>query len=207
MNKKILLCAALFTGIFLTSIAGGTEKTIANLKSAFKGELNASVKYSAYAGQAKKEGLFRIANMFEATSRAAQIHANNFKTVLEKLGQKPDLINPVVTPKSTSENLEDAIKGETNKRISMYPEYIATAKAEDAAGAAKAFRWAMETEKQRVAMYQKALTAMNAKKTESLPNVYWVCPKCGNTYDQVKPEATCSYCSTKRDKFIKFTGR
>ena len=62
----------------------------------------------------------------------------------------------------------------------------------------------METEKRHSLMYTNALTALNKNDLKSLPKVYWVCPKCGNTYDQAKPEDKCAFCYTSRDKFIKF---
>lgn len=204
MKKNMLISLALLLTTCLYASSGSAGKTIANLKAAYKGESTASAKYTAYAAQAKKEGLLQIATMFEATSRAEQIHAANHQAVLEKMGQKPDPVKPEVTVKNTSQNLEDAIKGETYEMITMYPEFIATAKAEEAAPATKSFRWAMDTEKKHQVMYQNALTALNSKKTDALPKIYWVCPKCGNTYNQLKPEASCSFCSTKSEKYIKF---
>ncbi len=200
----MLISLALLLATGMTAFSATADKTIANLKTAFKGESTASAKYAAYAVQAKKEGLLQIATMFEATSRAEQIHAANHQTVLEKMGQKPDPVKPEVTVKNTIENLEDAIKGETHEMLTMYPEFIATAKAEEAAPATKSLRWAMETEKKHQVMYQNALTALNSKKADALPKIYWVCPKCGNTYNQAKPEASCSFCSTKSDKYLKF---
>ncbi|MEI6434936.1 MAG: ferritin family protein [Bacteroidota bacterium] len=188
----------------LQTFAGGADKTIANLKAGFKGESTASAKYAAYAEQAKKEGFIQIASMFEATSKAEAIHAANHKTVIEKMGQKMDVVKPEFTVKTTKENLEDAIAGETYEMTKMYPDFIATAKAESADAAIKSFRWAMDTEKKHQVMYQNALNALNSKKVETLSNIYWVCPKCGNTYDVAKPEASCAFCSTKSDKFIKF---
>ncbi len=204
MKKIMLLCLVfIFSAVHLL-MAAGTDKTIENLKAAFKGESTASAKYAAFALQAKQEGLTQLATMFEATSKAEQIHAANHKAVIEKMGQKVDPVKPEFQTKTTKENLEDAIKGESYEMTTMYPGFIATAKDEDVAGAIKSFRWAMETEKKHQVMYQNALNALNAKKTDSLPKVYWVCPKCGNTYDLAKPEASCSFCSTKSDKFIKF---
>ncbi len=200
----MLICLAILFNAGLQSIAGGTDKTIANLKAAFKGESNASAKYAAYAEQARKEGLIQIATMFEATSKAEQIHAANHQTVLAKMGQKTDPLKPEFTVKTTKENLQDAISGVTYEMTTMYPGFIATAKTEDVASASKSFRWAMDTEKNHRVMYQNALNALNANKANTLSKVYWVCPKCGNTYDTAKPEATCSLCSTKRDKYIKF---
>ncbi|MCX6305154.1 MAG: ferritin-like domain-containing protein [Bacteroidetes bacterium] len=204
MKKMMLICLALIFGAGQQMIAGGADKTIENLKAAFKGESTASAKYAAYARQARQEGQIQIAAMFEATSRAEQIHAANHQTVLVQMGQKADPVKPEFTLKTTPENLQDAISGETYEMTTMYPGFIATAKAEDAAGAAKSFRWAMETEKKHQVMYQNALNALNNKKTDTLPKVYWVCPKCGNTYDVAAPEASCSFCSTKKEKFIKF---
>jgi rubrerythrin len=200
----MLICLTLVFSAGQLVHAAGNDKTIANLKDAFKGESTASAKYAAYALQAKKEGFLQIATMFEATSKAEKIHADNHKTVLEKLGQKVGTIAPEFAVKTTAENIGDAIKGETYEMTTMYPGFIATAKTEDVAPASKSFRWAMDTEKKHQVMYQNALNALNAKKQESLPKVYWVCPKCGNTYDVAKPEATCSFCSTKSDKYIKF---
>ena len=99
---------------------------------------------------------------------------------------------------------EDAIKGESYEMTTMYPGFIATAKAENAMGAVKSFRWAMDTEKKHHIIYQEALTALNGNKTNTLSGVYWVCPKCGNTYSVAKPEASCSFCSSKREQFLKF---
>jgi rubrerythrin len=203
MKKLMLICLVLLLSAGQQLIAGN-EKTIENLKAAFKGESTASAKYAAYALQAKEEGLPAIATMFEATSKAEQIHAANHRTVLVNLGQKVDPLTPEFKVKTTKENLEDAVKGETYEMTTMYPGFIATAKTEDVLPASKSFRWAMDTEKKHQVMYQHALTAMNSKTADALPKVYWVCPKCGNTYNTATPEASCAFCSTKSDKFIKF---
>ena len=204
MKKIMFICLAITISIGQQSIAGTSGKTIENLKAAFKGESTASAKYAAFALQAKEEGLLQIATMFEATSRSEQIHASNHQAVLEKLGEKTEHVSPEYKIKTTKENLEDAIKGENYEMTTMYPGFIAAANTEDVIAAQKSFRWAMDTEKKHLVMYQNALNALNAKKTDILPKVYWVCPKCGNTYDVAKPEASCSFCSTKSEKFIKF---
>jgi rubrerythrin len=203
MKKMMLICLALVFSAGQLLVARGTDKTIENLKAAFKGESTASAKYAAFAAQAKKEGLSAIGTMFEATSKAEQIHAANHQTVLGKMGQKTDPVKPEFAVKTTKENLQDAISGETYEMTTMYPGFIATAKDEDVAAASKSFRWAMDTEKKHQLMYQNALNGLNAKKN-TFPKVYWVCPKCGNTYDVEKPEASCAFCSTKSQTFIRF---
>ena len=94
MKKLTLICLAVIFFAGQQSIAGGTDKTIANLKAAFKGESTASAKYAAFAIQAGKEGFSKVATMFEATSKAEQIHAANHQAVLEKMGQKTDPVKP-----------------------------------------------------------------------------------------------------------------
>ena len=201
MKTSIL---TVITLIFMSGFSmAGNEKTIANLKEAYKGESTASAKYAAYADQAKKEGLTPIAILFSAASKAEAIHANNHKSVLEKLGQKVNPVKPAFTTKTTKENLEDAIKGESYEVTTMYAGFLETAKSEDVASATKSFRWANDTEKKHLKMYQKALEALNAKKTSTLPMVYWVCPKCGNTFDGANPEKECGFCGTPSSKYIK----
>jgi len=204
MKKTLSIIATLvfFTG--LISFAGNTDKTIANLKDAFKGESTASAKYAAYAEQAKKEGFVSIAIMFEATSKSEAIHAANHKTVLEKMGQKVDPVQPVFSVLTTKENVIDAIKGESYEIATMYPGFIATAKSEDVKGAVKSFGWAMDTEKKHQTIYKNALVAISEKNESSLPKIYWVCPKCGNTYDIPKPTGECGLCGTASAKYIKF---
>ena len=204
MKKTLSILLVLFFIAGNQIFAGPEDQTIANLKEAFKGESTASAKYAAYADQAKKEGFLQIGIMFSATSKAEAIHAENHKKVLEKMGQKLVPVKPDFVVKSTRENLEDAIKGETYEMTTMYPGFIAAAKAESATDAVKSLRWAMDTEKKHQLMYQAALTALNGKLTHTLPKIYWVCPKCGNTYNEIKPEASCSFCSTSNTKFIRF---
>jgi rubrerythrin len=183
---------------------GGNEKTIANLKAAFKGESTASAKYAAYAEQARKEGLVPIAIMFTATSKSEAIHASNHKVVLERLGQKMDAVKPEFTVKTTKENLEDAAKGESYEITTMYPGFIATAKEEGVTDGAKSMRWALDTEKNHLNMYNKAIEALKAGKAGTMTKLYWVCPKCGNTFDVAKPAKECPLCGTASSKYIRF---
>ena len=204
MKKIISIISALVFLSGLISFAGTADKTIVNLKEAFKGESTASAKYAAYAEQAKKEGLVSIAIMFEATSKAEAIHAANHKTVLEKMGQKVNPVKPIFTVQTTQENLVDALKGESYEIATMYPGFIATAKSEDAKSAVKSFGWAMDTEKKHQTFYKNAIEALKSKKESSLPKIYWVCPKCGNTFDIAKPTGDCGFCGTSSAKYIKF---
>jgi len=203
MKTKSIMSFVLMCAIGITAFAAA-EKSIENLKAAFKGESTASAKYAAYSEQARKDGFIPIAIMFEATSKAESVHALNHKAVIEKMGGKTDPVTPQFTVKTTRENLEDAIKGENYEMTTMYPDFIKLAKDENANDAVKSFRWAMETEKKHSQMYTNALNALNKNDLKTLPKLYWVCPKCGNTFDQPKPDSKCPFCYTSRDKYIKF---
>lgn len=189
----------------ITSCAPNPVKTIENLKAAYNGESTASAKYAAFAEKAKAEGLDTVAVMFLATSKAEAIHAANHLKVLEKLGEK--VAGPQIGAfdvLSTSENLADAIKGETHEVNSMYPEFIAAAEKEKSSDAVKSFTWAIDTEKKHQTFYNTALAAVSAGGEKNLPVNWLVCPVCGNTYDAGTVTEACDFCMTAKEKYITF---
>jgi rubrerythrin len=194
----MLLSVFMFPGTQLRA-----DVTSSNLLAAYKGEFTAAAKYAAFAEQASKEGFVQIAVLFSAAARSEAIHAANHKAVLEKMGTVVAVVKPEFTIKSTKENLDAAIKGEGDEVQSMYPAYIASAKQENQANAVKSMRWAMETERKHLIYFQNALASLNDNALGSLPKFYWVCPKCGNTFNAPEPEAMCSFCGTPNSKFIK----
>jgi rubrerythrin len=178
------------------------SKTIEDLKAGIKGETTASAKYSAFAQKAREEGLDTIAKLFDAASKSESIHAGNHTKVLETLGEKMDEFTPEFEVKTTAENLQAAIDGETYEVSTMYPKFLEDAKQEKVEKAEKSFSWAMDTEKKHAGFYQQALDALNAGSEKTLPASYAVCPVCGNTYAGTDVEETCAFCMTSKDKFI-----
>ena len=195
-----------FTVVSLLILAGCTNtkpvKTIENLKAGIKGETTASAKYAAFAEKAKAEGHDTIAKLFEAASKSEGIHAANHRKVLEGLGEKMEDFKPSFEVKTTKENLEAAIDGETYETKTMYPQFMTEAKTEKVEKADKSFRWAFDTEKKHLDFYKKALTALETKTEKTLPFEYAVCPVCGNTYDAATVAEKCAFCGTPKEKFI-----
>lgn len=187
--------------LILVGCAQKPVKTIENLKAGIKGETTASAKYAAFAEKARAEKLDTIAKLFDAASKAESIHAANHLKVLESLGEKMEVFKPEFEVKTTPENLKAAIEGETYEITTMYPQFLADAKAEKVAKAEKSFNWAFETEKKHQAFYTNALA--NVKTQYKLPFEYAVCPICGNTYDKATIQEKCAFCGTLKDKFIK----
>ena len=200
--KKILF----FTLIALFALMGCSQtkpvKTIENLKAGIKGETTASAKYTAFAQKAREEGNDTIAKLFDAASKAESIHAANHLKVLEELGEKMDEFKPEFEVKTTAENLQAALDGETYEVNTMYPQFIADAENEKVMNAVKSFNWASDTEKKHQQFYKNALQALNTQAENTLPFEYAVCPVCGNTYDKANMDAECAFCMTPSEKFI-----
>jgi len=177
-------------------------KTIENLKAGIKGETTASAKYAAFAEKAKAEGHDTIAKLFDAASKSEGIHAANHRKVLASLGEKMEDFKPEFEVKTTKENLEAAIDGETYETKTMYPQFLADAKSEKSEKATKSFTWAFDTEKKHAAFYQKALDAVKVNAENKLAFEYAVCPVCGNTYEKATLDKKCAFCQTAEEKFI-----
>lgn len=205
MRTKII---ALFAVIFTIALSynfilveKANSKTVDNLKAAIIGETTASAKYLAYSKKAKEEGFDKIAILFEAASKSEGIHANNHKSVLDQLGITMETVKPKYEVKTTKENLQDAINGESYEVATMYPEFIKTATKNNVNLAVISFNYAYQTEKKHKDLYKDALEKLNNKKADTLPVNYFVCPTCGNTYASTAPNR-CGISMTPKDRFI-----
>ena len=159
--------------------------TTQNLMDAFAGESQANRKYLAYAKQAEKEGYHQVAKLFRAAAEAETVHAHNHLKTLGGI-------------KSTAENLQDAIAGETHEFKSMYPAMIETAQKEGEKAAERSFRYANEVEEVHANLYQKALD--NVENLEEVD--YYVCSVCGYTCES-EPPAKCPVCNAVSKAFFK----
>lgn len=205
MKKVTELFLLMLAVGLITRCTSTPVKTIEDLKAAYNGESTASAKYAAFAEKAIAEGFDTVAIMFKSTSKAENIHAANHLKVLEKLGVKiegPQIGEYKVL--STTENLNDAIGGETYELETMYPGFISTAEKEKSADAKKSFTWALDTEKKHAVFYKTALAALTAGGEKSLPVSWLICPVCGNTYDSGSLGSACDFCMTPREKFLEF---
>ena len=160
-------------------------KTEENLKEAFAGESQANRKYLAFSKKAEEEGYPQIAKLFRAAGEAETVHAHNHLRVMKGI-------------KSTRENLQEAINGESHEFKKMYPGMMEQAKAEKNDEALETFHFANEVEKIHAALYTKGLE--NLGKNEVVD--YYVCPICGNTVEKAPPEK-CPICGTPGKRFIK----
>jgi rubrerythrin len=178
------------------------SKNIENMQSAYKGEVTATAKYKAYADKADLEKYHLIAVLYKAISFSENIHANNHKAVISELGKTVPVISPDYTVNTTKENLSNDINGEAFEFNTMYPDFLQIAEKAGSQPSVTSLSYAFKTEKKHKVFYEKALGDMNSKTLMTLPSVYYICPTCGNTYENVLP-GHCDFCNTINNKFIK----
>ena len=159
--------------------SGNAAKTLENLQTAFNGESNANAKYLAFAKKADEEGYQKVASLFRAAARAEAIHFANHAEVIKKLGGTPTADIKTAEVKTTSENLKAAIEGESYERDTMYPEFIAEARASNNIDAVKTFNFAKSAEAEHAKLYSDALA--NLEQWKGGLATFYVCPKCGFT--------------------------
>lgn len=162
------------------------SKTEEALQEAFAGESQANRKYLAFAAKADQEGFPQAARLFRAAAKAETIHAHSHLKALKGI-------------RSTKENLQEAIDGETHEFQAMYPEMIAAAKAEGNKEAERSFTFANEVEKVHARLYGSLLASLD---TPGEGYAYWICPVCGFTAEKEPPEA-CPVCGAKGKLFKK----
>ncbi|MEG1539951.1 MAG: ferritin family protein, partial [Muribaculaceae bacterium] len=199
MKRSVQILVMLMACVAVVSCSS-KDKTIANLKAAIDGEVTAVVTYNAYADQAAKDSLNKVEAMFRATSKAESVHLNSHLKALKELEDadyKPNI--KMVECSSTMENLQEAINGETTEFATMYPKFLADAKAEGAEGAVATFNYALDAEMQHAKIYAETLSKLTTG--VAIDGMYYVCPICGYVYVGV-PESTCKLCKCAAGKFI-----
>lgn len=186
--------------VFSGNAVAGT-KTLENLQAAYNGESNAHVRYLAFADRADQEQFGEVASLFRAAAKAEEVHAANHAAVIRNLGGTPQAKIDTPAVKSTEENLQAAIKGETYERDTMYPEFLNQARAEGLRDAVQTLNYAKTAEAEHAKLYSKALNDLAALKG-SKSRDFFVCSVCGYTTAQID-FSKCPSCFTHKDKYNK----
>ena len=176
------------------------KTTLECLQAAYNGESNANARYTEFAKNADEEGYAGVASLFRAAAKAEKIHADSHAAVIKKLGGAPkaDLQKPEV--KSTKENLEAAIKGESYERDTMYPDFLKIAQADKNRDAVQTFNYAKAAEAEHAKLYKDALD--NLANWKAGKKDFFVCAVCGNTVTKAD-FAKCPVCFSPKDKYEK----
>ena len=197
----ISLAAWAMSSYSVVAGAATSTTTLQNMQTAFNGESNAHMRYLAFAEQADRENYGEVASLFRAAARAEGVHASNHAGVIKGMGAVPQakLESPEV--KSTRENLEAAIKGETYERDIMYPTFLQQAGLDGNQAAVRSLQLAKTAEAEHAKLYTRALQDLN-KLTGSKSAIFFVCPTCGYTVSEMD-FANCPSCFTPREDFEK----
>lgn len=197
--KKCAFCLALLVAVSLLSSTAFATTTLDNLQTAFNGESNANARYLAFAKKADQEGYKQAATLFRAAARAEEIHAANHAVVIKKLGGTPQAKIETPLVKTTAENLQAAIKGETYERDVMYPDFIKQARAERNTDALQTFNFAKTAEAEHANLYTGAHTNLASMKNAGVK--YFVCTICGYTTTKIDFEK-CPSCFNPKEKYV-----
>lgn len=165
------------------------QKTLDHLQAAFSGESQARNKYTYFASQARKEGYFTLAAVFEETANNEKEHAKLLFTMLDGLG-------------NSEANLTVAINGETYEYSQMYPTFAKEAQEAGDIKAAKLFATIATVEVHHAKRYtelQEVLRQDGFLKKEE--RIYWVCSECGYVHEDSEPPKLCPLCKHPREYY------
>jgi len=163
-------------------------KTQENLLAAFAGESQANRKYLAFSKKAEQESKNNLARLFRATAEGETVHAMNHLDVARGV-------------KTSQENLQAAIAGETFEFEEMYPKFLQEAEAENNGPAKMTFGNALKVEMEHQGFYKDALEKVSAG-DDIAEEKYFVCQVCGHLHTIEAPEV-CPVCGAPKEKFKK----
>jgi rubrerythrin len=176
-----------------------TEK---NILTAFVGESQARNKYTYFASAAKKEGFVQISAIFTETADQEKEHAKRLFKLLEGGEVKIEAAFPAGVIASTSDNLKEAMEGETYEWTQMYPEFAAKAREEGFEAIATIFESIAVAEKQHARRYEKLKNNVDTKKVFKKDKaVIWRCLNCGYITEAVEAPKACPACNHAQDYF------
>lgn len=194
MGRRIALAF-----IVLFALTATASTTLQNLQTAFNGESNAHARYLAFAQKADAEKYPQAAALFRAAARAEEVHAANHAVVIKMLKGTPEAKIDTPDVKTTAENLQAAIKGETYERDVMYPDFMKQARQEGNTEALQTFTLAKAAEAEHARLYTE--TAKNAGKMKQVGKKYYVCTICGMTVTKIDFEK-CPACFNPKEKYV-----
>ena len=188
---KLKLRIAIITLSSLATLAAAASgTTLQNLNLAYQGESNAANRYREFAREAETENLKQAAKLFRAASASEEIHRKIIERAILRIGGRITTFKlDAIAPGSTADNLRGAIRGETAESATMYPEFLATARADNEKSAIRAFNYALETEKKHAVIFQQALDRIGAE----VAITCYVCKDCGLLLTKL-PAKKCPVC-------------
>jgi len=178
----------------MTKSIKGTQ-TEKNLMCSFAGECQARMRYTYFAGAAKKEGFEQIAAIFTETADQEKEHAKRMFKFLEGGTTEITASFPSGVIGRTLDNLQAAAAGELEEWSELYPSFAETAEKEGFPEIAMMYRKIAIAEKGHEERYRAFVSNIEtasvfAKEDE----VVWQCRNCGYIYVGKKAPEKCPAC-------------
>ena len=172
------------------------SKTERNILTAFAGESQARNRYTYFAGQARKDGLMQITDIFEETANQEKEHAHRLFKLLKGGEVEISAAFPAGVVGPTVQNLKAAAGGEHYEWTEMYPGFAATARKEGFEDIAGIFESIAVAEKQHEKRYL-GLAANIEKGTVFKKDavVVWRCRNCGYLSTGKEAPGSCPACA------------
>jgi rubrerythrin len=171
-------------------------KTEKNLLTSFAGESQARNRYTYFAGQARKDGLMQIADIFEETANQEKEHAKRFFSSLQGGEAEISAAFPAGIIGTTAENLKAAAAGEHYEHTSMYPGFAKAAREEGFEAIAMIWDNVSVAERQHEKRYNDLRANIEADRVfKRDKSVKWRCRNCGYVYEGTDAPKACPACA------------
>jgi len=185
----------------MTGCIKGTQ-TEKNLLGAFAGESQARNRYTYFAGQARKDGVIQIADIFAETADQEKEHAKRFFSFLEGGEVEIRAAFPAGIIGTTAQNLKAAAGGEHFEWSTLYPGFAKVARQEGFEPVAKLFEAVCVAERQHEKRYLGLLANVEAGTVFKKPKrVVWRCRNCGYLHEGPEAPEICPACAHPQAHF------
>lgn len=169
-----------------------TEK---NLLTSFAGESQARMRYTYFAGVAKKEGFEQIAAIFTETADQEKEHAKRMFKFLEGGMVEITACYPAGVIGTTLENLQAAAAGEHEEWSADYPKFAQIAQEEGFADIAAMYRNISNAEKGHEERYRAFVKNIETAQVFAKEGeVVWQCRNCGYIHTGKTAPKVCPAC-------------
>ena len=200
MKKSAIILFSILAIGFTSAVNATVEvkSTLENLQYAYNKELNDQAKFDAYAIKADEEGYKSLATLFRTIAKSEAVMADNHSKEIKKLKATPKMELKPVEVKSTSENLDAAMKDEVEDKDQMYPAFQSKAEEDKNSQAAMFFKCGNTSEASYEILLKQASQELESWKTAG--KTFLVCTVCGYITSDMKIEK-CPVCAAPRTKF------
>lgn len=182
------------------------SRTKQNLMKAFAGESQARNRYTFAAEEARKQGMYAIANVFEFTADQERAHAKRFYDLLKDLaGENIEITGgyPVDLQPTIEELLGAATHNEYEEAEDVYLAFAEVAKQEGILEASSAFLQIARIEKIHGNRFAKLGELLKEGMYYQQPEGgEWMCLNCGHIHKGMLVPEVCPVCRHEKGYFI-----